>query len=70
MRAVRGDAYMELKDYGHALADYKASELLWPDYRFAYERLIRLYGLMGDKAAAVAEAQKLKALDNDIAPIN
>jgi tetratricopeptide (TPR) repeat protein len=63
---LRAEAYEGLKDYAHAIADYKQILKSAPDDRRTHQRILSDYEAMGDKANAIHERKIIDAFDNDI----
>jgi tetratricopeptide (TPR) repeat protein len=61
----RAVAYVALKNYPKAIADYKAAQQKYPGDRQIHQALLNLYVTSGDKANAAIESSKLATIDSD-----
>lgn len=65
----RANAYMQLKQYDKAIADYKLATRRMPDKRQSWEGLVIAYKLTGKPKEAAAAQATLNALDDDMRPM-
>ncbi|MBS1990512.1 MAG: tetratricopeptide repeat protein [Cyanobacteria bacterium SZAS LIN-3] len=66
--AMRAKAYVNLKQYDKARADYTMGLKAGPSYRPFHEGLLQLCKLTGDEMGAKKEAAALRNLDNEFEP--
>jgi tetratricopeptide (TPR) repeat protein len=60
----RGNIYRDIKDYKNAMAEYKKSLEIYPDYSWTFESMGIMFGLQKDFENAILNIKKATEMDS------